>query len=73
MNENKRIFPTTDIYAVTQCFRYCHSYTDCKECPNRLGSENCRLHDRGVYLDNDIILECLARFRYQENINKLNF
>lgn len=62
----ERLFPTTDIAAVTQCFRYCNSYKNCVECPNRISTENCRLHDRGVYLDNDIILECLSRFRLHE-------
>lgn len=73
LNEMARIYPKTDVAAVTQCFRYCNSYEDCVECPNRLSVENCRLHDRGVYLDNDIILECLNRFRLRENINQFSF
>lgn len=69
----ERLFPQTDIAAVTQCFRYCNSYKDCTECPCRISIENCRLHDRGVYLDNDIILDCLTRFRLRQNIQQLKF
>lgn len=67
----ERLFPYTDIAAVTQCFRYCNRRKSCLECPNRISTQNCRLHDGGVYLDNDIILECLSRFRLHELKNQI--